>query len=222
METASFRFVLVMQDTYFEHPAEEALERYLLNRCHEDELETVETHLLACESCVSRLENLKLEITAMKQALAQWQEEEAMRSAKIVQPFGWRRWFAVPKLAWAVAVAALALSITLVPHFRNLNGETANVNLSAYRGLETVFVPQGRALHITLNAEDLPSGGAEVSLVDSNGATVWSGPAQIHDNRAVVTVPRIQQAGAYFVRLSSKSSGGTEPELLREFSITVR
>jgi len=222
METASFRFVLVMQDTYFEHPAEEALERYLLNRCEEDELEAVETHLLACESCVSRLENLELDITAMKHALAQWQEEEAARSAKILQPSGWRRWFAVPNLAWAAAAAALALSITFVPHSTNLNGKAANVSLSAYRGLESVSVPEGRSLHITLNAEDLPSGGAEVSLVDSNGATVWSGPAQIHDNRAVVTVPRIRQAGAYFVRLYSKSSGGAEPELLREFSITVR
>ena len=41
---------------YLDHPNEEALERFLRNEVQESELETIETHILACESCVTRLE----------------------------------------------------------------------------------------------------------------------------------------------------------------------
>jgi hypothetical protein len=48
------------------HPAEEALERFLLNHCSETELCEVETHFLHCEDCVNRLELLETEITIFK------------------------------------------------------------------------------------------------------------------------------------------------------------
>ena len=61
-----------MNDCYRDHPDEEALERFILHKCSEEELEIVETHVLACESCVAQLETLELDITATKMALESW------------------------------------------------------------------------------------------------------------------------------------------------------
>ena len=52
-----------------DHPAEQVLERFLLNHCSQNELCEVETHILHCEGCVARLELLELQITAFKLCL---------------------------------------------------------------------------------------------------------------------------------------------------------
>ena len=52
-----------------DHPAEEALERFLLHHSRQEELELLEIHILGCEACVNRLEKLEPEIAATKLAL---------------------------------------------------------------------------------------------------------------------------------------------------------
>ncbi len=69
-----------MQEPYIDHPTEEALERFLLHHSEEQELEIVETHILACESCVSRLESLESDIAASKLALRQFQAKHAAKA----------------------------------------------------------------------------------------------------------------------------------------------
>jgi hypothetical protein len=51
-----------MQLRYYDHLPEESLERYLLNQCSEAELATGETHTLWCLACLSRLQELELEL----------------------------------------------------------------------------------------------------------------------------------------------------------------
>ena len=58
-----------MTNPYLEHPSEEALERFLLNRSEESEVEILETHVLACESCITRLETLESDLITLKTAL---------------------------------------------------------------------------------------------------------------------------------------------------------
>lgn len=220
METATFRFVLFMVDPYFEHPAEDVLERYLLRQTAEEELETVESHILGCDSCVTRLENLELEIVAMRRAL---QELEARQESVAVAPAiesRWKRWLGVPALSFAGAAAAVALGIAFLPQLWQ-QPPAADFSLSAYRGMETIVVPENRPLHLTLNANDLPEGPAGITVVDSNGVPVWQGTGQITKHRISVTVPRIAQPGTHFVRLYSRNEGAP-PELLREFLIDVR
>ena len=59
----------LMEKLYQEHPTEEVLERFILNTSSEDELESVETHILACEHCVNQLETIETDIAATRLAL---------------------------------------------------------------------------------------------------------------------------------------------------------
>jgi hypothetical protein len=218
MERAKFRFVLFMDDSYFEHPAEELLERYLLRQTNQAEAEVLESHVLACESCVTRLENLETDIAAMKSALTELQQQE--RAAETAKARGWwRNWFTMPALSWAGAVAAIVVGIAVIPSMVSHN-RPVDVSLSAYRGIETVVVPENRPLHLNLNANDIPDGRVRVSVTDSTGAEIWSGLTQIHNGSISVTVPRIGQAGAHYVRLYPAAPGSSD--LLREFSLDVK
>ena len=71
-----------MQNTPLEHPSEEMLERYVLHQSTELELDTIETHVLACESCVARLEDLEAYIGILRQAHQELQLEEAKQPVK--------------------------------------------------------------------------------------------------------------------------------------------
>jgi hypothetical protein len=52
-----------------DHPSEDALDRFVLDQCGEIELETIETHSLACDFCVDRLEMLAIDMAATRRAL---------------------------------------------------------------------------------------------------------------------------------------------------------
>ena len=65
----------------FDHPAEEVLERFLLNHCSENELCEVETHTLCCADCVQRLELLELELAASKRCLQKLSDRQSTRAA---------------------------------------------------------------------------------------------------------------------------------------------
>lgn len=198
---------------YFEHPTEEALERFLLHQSPEPEIETVETHVLACESCVARLELLETQIAATKMALEELRrelrEKEYSREKR-----SWRAWFAPFSLSFAGAVACVALAIGLfLP---------AQVNLSAYRGAETFFAPEWRPLHVHLNASDLADGPIAIQLVNGEGAEVWRGSGTVRNERVDVRLPRVTKSGSYFLRLYEPPKGSAEGDLLREYAFRTR
>ncbi len=202
-----------MQNSYLEHPPEETLERFLLNQSQEEELEVVETHILACESCVSKLEALEIQIGAMKLALAELQgKQRAKEIAKARNP--WKNWFTVPKLSWASATAVLALALfVFVPR---------NVDLTSYRGSGNVIVPAGHPLRLHLNANDLPEGPVTVEIVDATGTQIWKGAAAIRHDRVDVAVPSIREHGSHFLRLYAPARGNSEGGLLREFAFKTK
>lgn len=205
---------------YLEHPDEEILERFLLHRSDEEELEVVETHILACESCVSRLETLEIQIAATKLALQQIRQNEAAADAA-PGTAARRAWFSLPKLSLAAGMAAAAVVILVVPHARkDIALPVAEVNLVANRGSETTAVPKDRPLHLLMNANDLNQKQLTVQLVDANGKVSWNGVTAIEQDRAAVNLPKIQDTGEHFVRLYAPGAEG-EPELLREFAIDV-
>ena len=81
-----------------EHPNEEALERFLLHRSGDEEIEVLETHILACESCITRLETLELQINDLTVALrAAEQERIAKQASPAKEP--WKSWFTLPTLS---------------------------------------------------------------------------------------------------------------------------
>ena len=209
-----------MRNSYLEHPAEDVLERFVLHQSDEQELDVVETHILACDSCVSRLEALEIQIAAVKLALQNIHQEQVAK-AVAKQASSWRNWFTVPKLSMAGGVAVLALGIALTPQFTGRNAPVAQVSLVAYRGLETPTVPKDHQLHVHLNANDLTEVTVQVRLVDNSGSELWKGIAPVHQNEIDLNVPKISDAGTHFFRIYAPSSNG-EGELLREFAFNVK
>ncbi len=200
-----------LQHPNLEHPSEDALERFLMHRSETQELELVETHILACDSCVSRLESLEIQIAATKLALSELhQEKVAKQYARDHAPR--RSWFSIQKLSWAGGIAALALAALSTPLFT-----PAQVNLAAYRGAETTVVPEWRPLQLHLNAENLPGDTVGVQLVNADGDEIWQGASSITNQGADVKLPRLTHSGGYLLRLYSPSK-----DLLREFSFQAK
>lgn len=203
-----------MKEPYHEHPTEEALERFLMNHSTEEELEFVETHIFACESCVEHLEVLEMQITATKLALAS-AEAKRIQKESVKQSSYWKNWFSIPHLSYASGFAVLALGVILFSIPRD-------VTITAYRGTETAIVSQWRPLHVHLNASGLPVGPATVQVVDANGSLVWRGASVVKNDQLDVTLPRLKTSGQYYVRLYSTSQNGSDPELLREFAVQAK
>lgn len=196
---------------YLEHPSEEALERFLLNQCRELELETVETHILACDSCVTRLEVMETELAVTKTALAGLQRNVQKKSSR--EKRSWRAWIPVPTFSFAAAAAVAALCfVAFFP---------AQVNLAVYRGVESSVVPEWRPLDVHLNAGDLADGTVAVQLVNERGAELWKGNATVHQEQAEVHLPRFTAVGNYFLRLYEPAKDG-QGDLLREFAFQVK
>lgn len=204
--------------TYLDHPTEEALERFLLNQSQAAELEIVETHILACESCVDKLETLEMQIAATKTALNELERfplrEKSICPSQSSSQRPWRSWFTVPALSWAGAVAAVALCVAaFLP---------AQVNLAAYRGTERSFAPEWRPLDLHLNASDLADGRVAVQLVNGEGVQIWTGTTSVHQENTEVHLPRLTHTGTYFVRLYEPADRGAHGDLLREYPFQVK
>ena len=210
-----------MQSTYFDHPTEEALERFLLHQSREEELEVLETHILACESCVIRLEDLEVRVAATKLALNEILAQKSVKATAKERP-SWRRsWFTIRNFSLAGTVAFLVLGIVIVPQKIRRTAPVSEVTLSAYRGMETSVVPEGHRLHVRLKATDLAEGPVTASIVNSRGAEIWSATAFIHHDEVEITVPPITEVGPHFLRLYAPNQGNPQRDLLREFLFQV-
>ncbi len=209
-----------MELSYLDHPAEESLERFVLEQSDDTELTVIETHVLACDSCVARLESLEIQVAAIKLAFEEIHKEKVAKAVAKQQTAG-RRWFGVPQLALMGVSAALLLGLSIVPRMIVDHQPAVQVSLMAYRGIETPVAPRNRALEIHLNANDLNEKLVEVSLVDAQGKEVWKTNAPVQQNEVSVQVPKISQAGTHFFRLYTPQAGG-QGELLREFGVQIQ
>ena len=90
-----------MQSPYFDHPTEEALEQFLLHQSREEELEVLETHILARESCVIRHEDLDVRIAATKPALNEILAQKSVKAAAKERTSWSRSWFTVRNFSLA-------------------------------------------------------------------------------------------------------------------------
>ncbi len=200
---------------YLNHPSEDNLERFVLHQMQEEELESLESHILACDSCVARLEYLELNIAATKMALAQVHQEKVAESFAKQKSSGWS-WLKISGFSLAGTAAAVALTVSVLPNFR-----TVERDLSAYRGSETTEVPANHPLFLHLNAKDLPAEAVSVELVSEEGKAIWKGAGAIDHQKVDAHLPRISEKGNYLIRLyaADKSSAA---DLLREFSFQVQ
>jgi hypothetical protein len=218
MRSTGFNSVLEMQQPELQHPTEDTLENFLLHRMQEEELETTETHILACDSCVARLEVMEIQLEATKMALAEFHKEtvEKKYAAAAAKDTRWA-WLKLPTLSLAGAGAALAIALTIAPRFTPVER-----SVNAVMGSEVTVIPANRPLLLHLNAKDLPEEKVAVQVVSADGNEVWKGDSTIHNSTVDTKLPKFHDKGNYLVRLYSvANSSSTEASLLREFSFAV-
>jgi anti-sigma factor RsiW len=208
-----------------EHPSEESLERYLLRQSNAGELEYVETHVLACPDCVARLEKTETFIATMRVAYAELNEQH--ETAREREPLFTRiaAWLTPMRLSWTAALAVLVAALIVAPAQFALRWPVApaQVNLAAWRGVESVSVPSRQPLSVHLNSIDLPDGAVGVQLVDAQGREVSHGSASVKQDSAQVSLPALHSRGTYFLRLYSVSDTRSgQRDLLREFAFQAK
>ncbi len=194
-----------MTTPFLDHPDEQILERFIMERCSDTEWGEVLDHLSGCEACQQRevahrelIENIRAGGTLLAAQLP------------VKDHRTWRSWFTFPMLSMAGAAAAIALA------FAGLS-IPAEVNLSAQRGAETIKVPDWRPLQLHLDLRDLDVKPTGVEIADTQLAITWRGPLSIVGDQAEVKVPAIRRQGDYEIRLKD-----AQGNLLREFAVQAR
>ncbi len=208
-------FPTTMNEPYRDHPDEEALERFLLNRSDEEELEIVETHIMACEGCVEKLEALEYQITATKIALKSHVTERCASIAHQQTESRFGNWLTLTRFSLAggaVAACALVLTVVSIPR---------QENISAYRGAEVTNVAAWTPLSLHLDANDLPPGSVAVEVVDARGGKIWQGAATNANDQIDVDIPRLKSSRHYLVRVYSTQDDALGA-LLREYSMQTK
>ena len=214
-----------MEIRFGEHPSEDSLERYLLRQSNSGELEFVETHIMACSDCVARLERAEVFIATLREAHRELAEQHEVVRDSVPVLTKVAAWLTPLRLSWTAALAVLIAALIVAPAQFALRWPvpTAQVSLAAWRGVESVSVPSKRPLSVRLNSIDLPDGPVGVQLVDALGHEISHGSASIKQETAQVSLPPLQNAGTYFLRLYSVSGAKSgQSDLLREFAFQAK
>lgn len=215
MRSTGFNSVIEMQQPELQHPTEEILENFLLHRMGGEELDSTETHILACDSCVARLEAMEIQLEATKIALAEFHKESVEQNYAAAKTTRWA-WLKIPTLSLAGAGAALAIALAVVPQFT-----TVERSVNAVMGSEVTAIPAGHPLLLHLNAKDLPEEKVSVQVVSADGNEVWKGNSSIHNSTADAKLPKFNEKGNYLIRLYGNGTATSEGNLLREYSFAV-
>lgn len=215
-------------ETWHRHPTEEVLEEYSLERLSEAELAPLEEHLLVCETCQAKLQEIDRFIRAMKVAAPELGVPRPLgpMAAPGGRLAGWLNWLrgrfpVTPGRAALAGAMALLCAVAVVDRPRAPKGSPVSVTLRSLRGGEigsATAAPAGQPLRLSLEVPD-QSGCApcRVEIVSDSGRPVWSGEPSFSDGRVSITAPAGLSAGVYWVRLYN---GGTGPE--REFGLRLK
>jgi hypothetical protein len=201
-----------------DHIGEEQLEAYAMHLLAGDELESVEEHLLFCETCQDKLEFAERYVLAMQGAALR-----VRREIKAPAVSGaWSRLQAllhVPIPIWcgAAALCVLLLLVVRLPHSQP-PGTPVDVELQAVRGEAAGTALAGHALRLRLANQGVQySPDWRIEVVDSEGAGVWGGMGAWSDSAITVLVPKSFTPGTYYVRLLKK-----DRDPAREYQLVIK
>jgi hypothetical protein len=210
----------------FEHALEEDLERYSLGILPADALEVLEQHLLICPRCQDRLGETDIYVQTMQGAARALRAQPASYWSRVQSRISAA--FTMPKLAWALPVAAVFVVCLLwAAGTWRLSPPAGSppvaVALHAVRGSEPAALakaPQGRALSLQADLSGLTlSGECIVEVVDEKGSSVRRSQARSQGSRVSLQLPAGLESGHYWVRLYA--AGPQNHELLREYALRV-
>ena len=191
------------------HESDDQLELYALDRLSEEAVERVEEHLIVCEPCRMRLEDIGAFALSMRKTLRT--EPELV----IPRRLGWfEGWHVRLAFGGAVAFAALLGFVATQNSQKVALPPVAALTLTAMRGAVPTVHP---AKQLELELTGAEGDGMTVEVVDATGQLVWQGTPAVGNSMARVAVAKQLAAGSYFVRLK-KPSG----ELLHEYGFDVR
>jgi hypothetical protein len=212
---------MVGQYTSSDHPTDETFERLVLHNTDETELGVLEAHIFACDSCLTRVQDLQKHVRTTKLAL------EKVKRKQMAKTAAKRRLAQVNHLTRPVLLVAglstiFAARLFFIPSRISENTAVTEVNLSAYRDSQAAVLPQGRPLHLMLDAVDLPDTPALVKVVNPLGSEIWRGDAAVVQDKAEVLMPPFATSGTYLLRLYAPAARGKTGEILREYVLNVR
>lgn len=188
------------------HVADDVLEMYLMKNLPEDDIASVEEHLLVCSTCQDQVEETETFIHAAKVALLDRGRKPAGRALHV------RRWMGAP--VFAAVLVAIAAGL-LIPWQQPPAGPPLlEAHLFAMRGAPVAHLRARGGLILNLDATELPAGEYTAHVVDSGGRDVWT-CAGVSGNPLRVTVSRPLPPGQYWVRVLQ---GG---ELKREYGLKL-
>lgn len=197
------------------HVSEEILELYAMDRLGEPKLGEVEEHLLICERCQDRVEEIDGFVKVFRQAARHTGgvDEHEAASGEPSRLWAWL------KPVWAATAAAAAVLVVVLVTPRQPDTLPAqSIELRAMRGERVVAeAAAGRPLQLRLDVTGLDGGTRHrVELVSAEGNVVWKGAESAVSGALAIQTPPVA-AGAYWVRLLNPA-GETE----REFGLRVR
>jgi hypothetical protein len=200
------------------HESEDQLELYALDRLNDTETIRVEEHLMVCEPCRERLEEITAFALAIRDVLKDHPE-------LVSEPAnGWRerlreKWLGLAdwKPQFALAAGAAVLVAGLAVGIHSMGGDAslravASLQLGVVRAT-IPDVPASRELDITLSDIPVSAKLSRFEIVDKAGSSVWTG---VPDARGHLRVGRHLAQGAYFARLYDTSG-----KKLTEYGFTV-
>jgi len=192
---------------YCSHVEEETLEQYSAGRLAEPDVARVEEHVLLCEACQEKLEEIDSWVRSVRRAAAQFPAE-----SKPIWQF-WRLPRFVPALAAAVLLI-VAAGVGLQMARRGAVAPLA-ISLEATRGESVAAVPADRPLVLQPDLEGLPRFAQyRLEVVDQFGRPVRR--AEFAADTLGTAIPGVA-AGVYFVRVYSPTG-----DLLREYGIEAK
>jgi len=192
-------------DTVIFHESEDRLELYALHRLPDSEVERVENHLLICNGCRDRLEEVSAFAFSMRQTLS----DEPVTESNT-------RWFG-RWLGRSFAVMVLVAGIYRISADAHVV-PVASLQLTALRGSDVKTVVRARELDLAFT--DAPAS-SRLDIVDVDNVTVWTGTLRPVAERAEARIAqaRITQVlspGEYFARVYT---GARQP--LHEYQFKV-
>lgn len=204
--------------------SEAEVEQYLLDRLSGTTRESIEEHLLFCQSCLDRVIEEESFATSFRIA-ARRMEEANLRAAfsgpppgRLARLWNWVRRPAGTTISLVFAGAVAALALVALPAL--YQAPAVDVSLVAERGLASGFsapAPAGRRLRLNLDTTGLPETPLRLEL---------AGPANYIIARSTAPpaaglrwdLGRSLDKGTYWVRLYRSSPD----KLLREFALIVK
>jgi len=207
-----------------DHLHEDTLEAYVMGNLPEQEVCSLEDHLLLCEHCQLRTREVELDWKAKRLALQRVRAREATPMASV-----WRVWEGIlgspaKKTVWAAACATAAIALLfLFPSDQESNLAYRTIELSAMRGggESTAPVQSNERLRLHLDLTELDKLSVyHVVVVDASGDPVWQADQPSRGEESLdVAISKRLVAGSYWVRLMDS---GANRRLLREYPLPLR